>query len=181
MKLYRFSPITSKSTLFEAIKHIHVSSYTLCYNSFWKYLKNAGNIGIFCHYDEEYNTLKSIQTELVYPSDNPNQKYYTLKTPITIPEENNIPEATYTHLYIRKPDPYRHHVGDLDFFLEESFYRKVKQDLLGGKITSWARVFERKDLDMIELYNPDIDVLAYMSTEKMTQNVRVKISEETNL
>ncbi|MGD0728997.1 MAG: hypothetical protein ABR981_02885 [Candidatus Micrarchaeaceae archaeon] len=40
-----------------------------------------------------------------------------------------------------------------------------------------ARVFERTDLDMIELYNPDVDVLAYVSTKKMTQKVRTKQSD----
>ena len=34
---------------------------------------------------------------------------------------------------------------------------------------------------MIELYDPDVDVLAYVSTEKMSEAVRVKSSEFTKL
>jgi 8-oxo-dGTP diphosphatase len=33
----------------------------------------------------------------------------------------------------------------------------------------------------IELYNPDIDALGYVSTSIMSQKVRIKLSEETNL
>ena len=39
----------------------------------------------------------------------------------------------------------------------------------------------RNDLDMIELFDPDVDVLAYVSTNTMSQKVRKKMSEETNL
>lgn len=53
--------------------------------------------------------------------------------------------------------------------------------MLDGKQADGARVFERPDLDMIELYNPDVDVLAYVSTEEMTDKVKVKLSEHTKL
>jgi hypothetical protein len=66
-------------------------------------------------------------------------------------------------LYIRKPDPYRHHVGDIDFYLPENEYEGLKQSLVAGTVLNGARMFERPDLDMIELYNPDIDALAYVS------------------
>lgn len=34
---------------------------------------------------------------------------------------------------------------------------------------------------MIELYDPDIDTLAYVSTERMSQAVKVKLSDTTKL
>lgn len=176
MQLYRFSPIKSESELLEAIKHVHIECYKLCFNSMRKYLPNAWNIWIFCHYDDEYTILTEIRKNLTYPTNNPDQKYFELHNPIHLTEENWIPEATYTHLYIRKPDPYRSHVWDVDFYLEQEEYNKLKQFLLDGNKIPWARVFERPDLDMIELYNPDSDVLGYISTEKMTQDVRVKIN-----
>ncbi|MAZ41059.1 hypothetical protein CL654_02995 [bacterium] len=175
MKLYRFSPIKSKEGLLEAIKHIHFECHKLCHQSFGKYLPNAGNMGVFCHYEDEYNFLTKLREEMTEPSDNPKQKYYKLHEPITIPEKDGVPETTYTHLYIRKPDPYRHHVGDVDFYLEPDEYTKLKQSLLDGtKRLKGARVFDRTDLDMIELYDPDVDVLGYVSTVKMTETVRVK-------
>ncbi len=181
MKLYRFSPIKSKEELLEAIKHIHVECHKLCKQSLSKYLPVAGNVGVFCHYDEEYECLTGIRKELARPSDNPNKKYFELHTPITIQADGDVPEATYTHLYIRKPDIYRAQVGDIDFILEEPTYTDTKNNLLSGKIIRGARVFPRGDLDMIELYDYDIDALGYVSPRDMTEKVRVKQSEETKL
>lgn len=87
----------------------------------------------------------------------------------------DIPETLYTHLYIRKPDPYRHHVGDIDLFLEQDEYKAFKEDIQSGKINiDGVRVFPRTDLDMIELFHPDSDVLIYISTDNMTARARVK-------
>lgn len=174
MKLYQFSPIKTQEQLFEAIKHIHFAAYKLCQQSFGKYFPNAGNMGVFCHYDDEYETLTKIRETLTEPSDNVNQKYFRLHKPITIPAERGFPETVYSFLYVRKPDPYRHHVGDIDFYLEPNEYEKLKQSLIEGKKIKGARIFPREDLDMVELYNPDIDVLAYVSTHKMTSKVHVK-------
>jgi hypothetical protein len=181
MKLYQFSPIHSKEGLLEAIKHTHFACYELCKQSFGAYLANAGNIGIFCHYDDEYKQLLAIRKELTESSNDPNQKYFKLYEPIVIAAQGDTPETTYTHLYIRKPDPYRHHVGDVDFYLEQQQYDELKQSLIDGKQIKGARIFPRNDLDMIELYDPDVDVLAYVSTNTMTEKVRIKLSEETKL
>ncbi len=171
MKLYRFSPIQNQDELIEAVKHVHFACYELCKASFGKYLPNAGNIGIFCHYDGEYTRLVDIRNQIAKPSNEP----------IVIPAQNGIPETTYTHLYIRKPDIYRAQVGDVDFYLEQNEYDALKADLASGKQIPGARIFPRNDLDMIELYNPDVDALGYVSTNTMSQKVRKKLSEETNL
>ncbi|MBU4380636.1 hypothetical protein L6255_03885 [Candidatus Parcubacteria bacterium] len=181
MKAYRFSPIKSKEELFEAINHIHFECNKLCKQSFGKYLPNAGNMGIFCHYDNEYEFLINIRKDLTEPSNSPNQKYFTLYEPVVIPAKNDVPETTYKYLYIRKPDPYRHHVGDLDFYLEPEKYKELKQSMIGGRMIKGARVFDRQDLDMIELYDPDVDVLGYVSTEIMSTAVRIKLSDATKL
>lgn len=181
MKLYRFSPIRDKNQLIEAVRYTHLACYGLCKQSFDEYLPNAGNMGIFCHYDDEYEQLITIRKEMTKPSDNPDQKYFELNEPIIIPAQDGVPEATYTHLYIRRPDPYRHHVGDVDFYLEPEQYTDLKQSLIKGKSVTGARVFPRNDLDMIELHSPDVDALGYVSTNIMTEKVRVKLSEETKL
>lgn len=181
MKLYRFSPMATKEELFEAIRYIHTACYQLCKESFGRYLPNAGNMGVFCHYEDEYEKLVTIRSELTEPSANPDQKYFRLYEPIVIAAEGDVPETAYTHLYVRRPDPYRHHVGDVDFYLPESEYKQLKQSLLEGQLIQGARVFDRRDLDMIELHNPDIDALGYVSTSTMTEQVRVKLSEATKL
>ena len=134
-------------------------------------------MGVFCHYDDEYKYLIGVRKDLTEASDNVNQKYYRLHKPIIIPAKGDVPETTYTFLYIRKPDPYRHHVGDVDFYLEPDKYKKLKEEILKGKKVKGARIFDRPDLDMIELYDPDIDVLGYVSTAKMSEAVRIKRSE----
>lgn len=176
MKLYRFSPIESKEQLLAAIKYIHEACYKLCKQSFGYYLPNAGNVGVFCHYDDEYERLTKLRQEMTEPSDNPDQKYFKLHEPIVIPAQGDISEAIYTYLYIRKPDPSRHHVGDVDFYLESGEYSTLKQSLLDGKEIPGARIFPRADLDMIELYDPDVDALGYVSQKTMTEKVRVKIN-----
>jgi hypothetical protein len=181
MKLYRFSPIASHDELLAAITFVHEACYALCKQALGKYLPNAGNMGIFCHYEDEYERLIELRKTMTEPSDNPDQKYFKLHEPITIPANDGTPETTYTHLYIRRPDPYRHHVGDIDFFMDVDKYQALKQSLADGKVIPGARIFPRNDLDMIELYNPDIDALGYISTRTMSEKVRVKLSEETKL
>lgn len=181
VNFYRFSPIQNQDELLEAVKHIHFSCYQLCKQSFGEYLPNAGNMGVFCHYDDEHARLVEIRKQITKPSGNPNQKYFELYEPIVIPAEGDVPETTYTHLYIRKPDIYRAQVGDIDFYLEQPEYDRLKQSLVDGVKLKGARIFPRNDLDMIELYDPDIDALGYVSTKTMGEKVRIKFSEETKL
>lgn len=181
MRLYRFSPLQDKEQLFEAVKYIHFACYKLCKQSFGKYLPNAGNLGIFCHYNDEHARLVKIREQIARPSNDQNQKYFELYEPIVIPAQDDVPETTYTHLYIRKPDIYRAQVGDVDFYLEQNEYDDLRAELSDGRVVPGARIFPRNDLDMIELYDPDIDALGYVSTNDMTEKVRVKLSAETNL
>lgn len=181
MKLYRFSPIKNQKQLVKAITHIHFSCHRLCKRTFGEYLQNAGNVGVFCHYADEYAALIALRKRLCEPSNNPDQKYFKLHKPVVIPAKGNVPKTTYTYLYIRKPDPYRSQVGDIDFYLAPADYAQRKRSLETGKTLPGARIFPRQDLDMIELFDPDIDVLAYVSTHLMTEHVRVKQSNETKL
>ena len=62
MKLYRFSPIKNKEQLIEAIEYTHLKCLELCKKIYGKHLPVAGNIGIFCHYDDEYKFLTKFNT-----------------------------------------------------------------------------------------------------------------------
>ena len=174
MKLYRFSPIKTKEELVEAIKHTHFKCFELCKHVFGKYLPIAGNMGIFCHYEDEYELLTKFRKELTEASDNLNQKYFRLHNPIVIPARGDVPETTYTYLYIRRPDQYRAQGGDVDFVVGDKEYIKLKESLQKGSQINGAKIFDRPDLDMVELSDPDIDALAYVSTRAMTEKVRVK-------
>ncbi len=174
MKLYRFSPIKNHDKLLEAIKHTHFACFELCKKAFGKYLPVAGNVGVFCHYDDEYDFLTRLRKELTEESDNVNQKYFRLHKSVTIPVKDDVPETAYTYLYIRKPDQYRAQVGDVDFVLGDREYIELKKSLASGKKIGGAKIFDRPDLDMVELSDPDIDALAYVSNRAMAEKVRVK-------
>ncbi len=167
MNTYRFSPILVEAQLIKAIKHIHVVCHKLCMQTMGKLLPVAGNIGVFCHYDDEYIFQKKLQAELTDLSVSVYGKYFRLHKPIVIPAKGDIPETIYTYLYIRKPDPKKPQVGDIDFYLEPKKYAELKQSLLDGKVIKGARTLpNRPDLDLIELYDPNIDAWGYIGDKK---------------
>jgi hypothetical protein len=152
--------------MLQAIEHMHFSCFKLCRQAFGGYFPVAGNVAIFCHYPEEFETLTRIREELTDASDHINKKYFLLRSPIVIKAADDIPETTYTYLYIRRPDPYRAQVGNLDFVLGKERYQKIKKLLLGGETIKGARLYPGATLEMIELYDPDADVLGYAIPEK---------------
>lgn len=168
MKLYRFSPIQTSEAALEALQYVHEQSHRLCQMSFGRHLPVLGNCVIFTHYEEEHDFLAKERVRLCKPAVVENQKYYELKDPILFPASEDAPEGAYTHLYIRKPDPWRSHVGDLDFHISEEKYRKLKAAATKGEIPH-ARVFPEDRLDMIELFHPDVDVLAYIHPQPIDE------------
>lgn len=175
MQPYRFSPIASEGKLLEAIKHTHFACFELCKKAFDTYLPVSGNIGIFCHDDDEYEFLTKLRKELTEESDNWNKKYFRLHEPITIPAKGNIPESTYTYLYIRRPDQHTE-VGDVDLVLEKEKFLELKKSISEKDNINGVALFYRPDLDMIRLSHKDIDALPYITTKYMSENVRTSTS-----
>jgi hypothetical protein len=170
MKLYRFSPIKNEEELLEAIKYTHFTSFELCKKALNKYLPVAGNIGIFCHYEKEFKILNEIRKKLTDPaSPSFNAKYFRLYKPIVIPAKGDIPETTYTYLYVRQPDKFRNQVGDVDFVIEKEKYKKIEDSRV---LNNNVEIFNRPDLVMCELFNPDFDVLVYLTTRTMVEAIR---------
>ncbi len=172
MNSFRFSPIKDKVQLLKAIEYIHFESFRLCQQNLGYILPIAGNVGVFCHYQEEFEYLIQIRKELTDLSDNWNQKYFRLYDPIVIPANNDVPETIYTYLYIRKPEASNSHVGDVDFYFEPKKYNTLKKSLLDGKITKGVTIFERPDLDLIRLHDPNSDVSAFIGKKKMAENIK---------
>jgi len=175
MESYRFSPIKNKEQLLEAIKYTHLKCFELCKKTFGRYLPVAGNIGIFCHYDDEYKFLTELREQLTDKSDNWQQKYYRLHKPITIPAHGDMPDTVYTYLYIRKPDQHSE-VGDVDFVLDKKEYLELKNSLLRGKEIKGIKIFDRPGLDLIKLFDPDIDALSFIGTKDMAENIKAQIN-----
>lgn len=172
MRPFRFSPLQNFSQLLKAIEYIHFESQRLCKQNLGYFLPVAGNVGVFCHYEDEFERLIKIRKELTDEFDHWNQKYFRLLTPIVIPANNDIPETMYTYLYIRKPDPTNPHVGDVDFYLEPDKYKALKQSLLFGKVIKGVSILDRPDLDLIRLFDPKSDVSAFVGKKTMAENVR---------
>lgn len=173
MKSYRFSPIKNEEQLLEAITYTHVACFELCKKVFGRYLPAAGNIGIFCHFDYEYEFLTKVREKLTIESNNWNQKYYRLHEPIVIPAKDGVQDTTYTYLYIRKPDQHTE-VGDVDFVLNKKEYSELKNSLLDDAEIKGMKIFERPNLDLVKLFDPDIDVLSFISKETMAENIGIK-------
>lgn len=164
-----------KLLLFSAIQHIHVACNQLCKQILGEYLTNSGNMGVFCQTEEEYEKFTKLREELTEPSDNPNQKYYKLSEPLVIPANGDVPETTYTHLYIRKPDPtpYGKYQGDVDFVMDQDEYKELKEKVGNGEVKS-AEIYDRPGWNNIQLTDTTIGAVAYVSTMQMAEKVRIK-------
>lgn len=169
MQLYRFSPILNQDRLLEAITYLHATCHELCRQAVGRYLPVSGNVGVFCHEDEEFSALMSLRESLTDETANYNQKYFRLLEPITIDEKDGVPAATYEYLYIRKVDPYRSQVGDIDFVMPTIEHRTLQSQLSNTNFTHFARNFERPEENMIELWDPKQDVLSYLVTQKLDE------------
>ncbi len=176
MKPYRFSPIENKAQLLEVIKYTHLKCFELCKKVYGKYLPVAGNIGIFCHYDDEYNFLTKLRKELTEESGSWNNKYYRLYEPLVVSRLGDIPGAVYAYLYIRRPDQHKE-VGDIDFVLDEKEYSKLKNSLLLGNKIEGMKIFDRPDLDLIRLSDPDTDTLSFIGTKDMAKNIKTEMKK----
>jgi hypothetical protein len=172
MKLYRFSPVESDDNFRQALEYIHEASHELCLRALGRHLPVAENIGFFSHYRPEYDFLTSIRERLTNTDVNFHNKYYLLNDELKFPANSSTPAAIYKYLYVRRPDPYRAQVGDVDFVLEPDAFQRMKQQLTEDPSSNpHARVFPDPRLDMIELHHPDIDVLCYVVPTSMTEEI----------
>ena len=169
---FRFSPISSKEKLLEAIEYTHFACFELLKRNFGKYLCVAGNIGIFCHLDDEYKFLSKLREEMTISSGNWNEKYFRLHDPIMVPARGDIPETVYTYLYIRKPDQHTE-VGDIDFVMDKKEYDGLKSSLVHGKRIKGIEILDRPELDLIKVFDQDADVLSFIGKKNMFENLHV--------
>lgn len=163
MGTYRFSPIQNTDEMLLALRYIHGEGHRICRQLLGAYLPVAGNIGIFCHDEEEYRRLTDIRKELTDASISWNNKYFKLYTPLSFPRTGETPDATYTYLYIRKPEAAQARVGDVDFYLDQAAYSALKTDARTGKKRG-VSVFERPDLDLVRLDDPNSDVSVFVGS-----------------
>lgn len=156
MKLYRFSPIKNQKQLIEAIKYVAVQTTKLSKKTIGKEL-SINSLTIFSHYTKEYEQLTKFLFKMGRHYKENNGPYVLLYQPIKF-RDNKI-----THLRIRKPDPYRMQVGCNDFEIDN--YKAFKKSNLKNSNKN-LRIIKRPEYEMIEFFNPDFDVLAYVVSNK---------------
>lgn len=163
-------------TLYEICQQLHVESYALSKTILGKYFQNAGNIGIFCQNELEFEEFNLVKGQLTYATTNENLKYFELIKPIVIDPIMDIPTTTYTHLYIRKPDttPYGKFRGDIDFYTSQDELEEIVMKVTSGKLEG-AEIYHQKGVgDLVQIHKEGISTVAYLSTKRMTIDIRVK-------
>jgi hypothetical protein len=152
MQLYRFSPIKDEKELREAVVYVADKTSNLAKKIIGETLP-ISSLTIFAHYFDEFEKLSGMVKTLGDFVNENNGPRIALHEPIKVGKNIII------HLRIRKPDPYRAQVGCNDFDIPD--YVAFKDEYL-PKHPSNLRLIKREDYEMIEFFDPDFDVLAYI-------------------
>lgn len=147
--------IKNKEQLIETVQYIAAQTETLCNRIIGKELP-IHSLTVFAHDQEEYANLTSILSELGSPYNENNGPRVILHTPIKV--GNNA----ITHLRIRKPDTERPHVGCNDFDIKN--YSDFKESYL-SLYPENLRLVSRPTYEMIEFFDPESNVLAYVVSD----------------
>ena len=143
--------IQNKEELIEAVRHVATETSRLAEKIVGRTFP-ISSVTIFAHSEPEHELLIQIQADMGKPYDYNNGPRVELHEPI-IADGNKI-----THLRIRKPDPERPQVGCNDF---DTDYESFKKDFLLNHSGN-LRFIKRPEYEMIEFYDPNFDVLAYV-------------------
>jgi len=63
----------------------------------------------------------------------------------------------------------------MDFYMEPVKYKKLKQLLLSEKIIKGIKILDRADLDLLELSDPESDVVAFVGSYDLDEITRKSI------
>jgi hypothetical protein len=149
---YRFSPIMGREALAEAVEYTAKETARLCRKVIGQSLP-IHSLTIFAHEQKEYDGLCALLLEMGAPLNENNGPRISLRDPFVV-GGNKI-----TELRIRKPDIERPQVGCNDFDVAD--YLAFKEDFL-DKHPENLRLVVRTEYEMIEFFDPDFDVLAYV-------------------
>lgn len=152
MKLYRFSPITDEATIMAAFEHIYEELLRLR-NAVFEEDWPVFTLKLFAHYEEEYEyLLEWINSIGVKDNASSSTSYYVKPNRPFLIAGKEIP-----YIGLRVPDPYRSQVGCGDYEVEN--YDEIKVNHQGRK---GVREVEHPRYQMLELFDPNIDVLGYV-------------------
>jgi hypothetical protein len=152
---YKFSPIKNDQELRNAICYVAEQTSKLCYQITGQEYP-IEYLTIFSHFEDEFDTLRKIVEPLGEIIEANNGYAVKLEKPIQL--KNN----ELYRVRIRKPDPERPQVGCNDFAVPD--YGTFKNTYLQIKPNN-LRLINRPEYDMIEFFDPNFDVLAYVITK----------------
>ena len=155
-KLYRFSPIQNEPELRKAIDYVAKKTTELSR----KFTANEYPINyltIFSHYADEFENIEKILFTMGKQVGENNGPFIQLNEPI------QLSNGKLEKIRIRQPDPYRMQVGCNDFTVPD--YAAFKEKYVTNNPQHF-RVIQRPKFEMIELLDPDFDVLAYVLNYK---------------
>lgn len=156
MNTFRFSPIENREKLIEAVSYIATETSKLCEKIIGNTLP-IKSLTVFSHYPDEYEKLIKILFEVGDLVNENNGPRIALYKPI---EANG---HKITHLRIRIPDTKRPQVGCNDFEIEN--YEAFKSKYLPENPNN-LRCIVRPEYEMIEFFDSNYDVLAYVISRK---------------
>ena len=149
---YRFSPIGSGGELVEAIEYVADLAGVLA-ESLTGRRPSVRYLTLFAHYQAEYIALCQMVSKMGRSILANNGTAARLHHPIDVAGQH------ITSLRIRRPDPYRMQVGCCD--LDVPDYAAFKdQHYYEGSPT--IRKVDHREFEMLELFAPGFDVLAYV-------------------
>ena len=155
-KLYRFSPIKTRESFLEAVGYVASETTKMCQKITGnKY--SISSLTIFSHYINEFESLQKILLEMGELKAENNGPYVKLHNSI------KLPFGDLSFLRVRKPDPYRMQVGCNDFEVPD--YEQFKSEFLDKG--DGFRLIEREEYEMIEFFDPDFVVLAYVLSKPL--------------
>ena len=149
--MYRFSPIQNKEQLINAVRYVGTETSKLARKVIGKTLP-IKSLTIFSHSQPEFELLVKILATMGKLYNENNGPRVELHEPLEVGNNKII------FLRIRKFDSERPQVGCNDF---ETDYNSFKNEYL-TKHPNNLRVIKRPWYEMIEFYDPDFDVLAYV-------------------
>jgi hypothetical protein len=143
--------IQNQKELIEAVKYVASETSKMAQKVIGKSFL-IKSLTVFVHSQSEFELLTAILAKIGKPYNYNNGPRVELYEPIEV-GENRI-----THLRIRKPDLERQQVGCNDF---ETDYETFKSEYL-SRYPNNLSLIKRPEYEMIELYDEEFDVLAYV-------------------
>jgi len=143
--------IQNKKELIEVVRYVATKTSKLADRIVGKVF-SIKSLTVFAHSQSEYELLTGILGEVGKPYNFNNGPRVELHKSI------NVGSNQITHLRIRKPDIERPQIGCNDF---ETDYELFKSNYLFNHPDN-LRLIKRPKYEMIEFYDPNFDVLAYV-------------------